>query len=581
MTNQELAKIFQRISLFLAMRGVPFKPQAYEKVAFALESLAEDVGTIYTRDGRKGLAEIPGVGEGIAEKIEEYIKTGKIRLYEQERKRMPVDVEELTSLEGVGPKMVAELYRKLRIRNLKDLEKAAQAGKLKKLPRFGEKTERNILQAIGFAKRREGRKLLGDIYPFVRDYELLLKESGLVQQVAPAGSFRRQRETVGDIDILVTSKTPKNVIDYVLSHIPHEKLWGKGPTKISLRTTHGFDIDVRVLTPENFGAGLQYFTGSKEHNVKLRTWAQERGYKISEYGVFHKRKRIICETEEELYHALGLPFIEPELREDQGEIEAALRQSHKKPPGLPKLISYDSLKGDLQVQTDWTDGEHSIEEMAKEAKKQGLEYITITDHTKDLAMTGGLDEKKIRLQMAAIDKAQKKVPGIRILKGAEVNIRKDGTLDVANEALAKLDVVGISVHSLFKMSEKDMTNRICRAMENPNADILFHPTGRLINKREPYRIDMEKLMSTAKKTGTLLEINAFPERLDLKDAHIRMAVEKGVRMVIDSDAHHKDHFRYLRYGIAQARRGWAEKKDIMNTLPLDKFLSSLKDRYHA
>lgn len=586
MANQELAKIFYRLSLFLTMRDVPFKPQAYERVAFALESLVEDVGAIYKRDGRKGLAEIPGVGESIAEKIEEYLKTGKIRLYEQEAKRMPVDIEELTSLEGVGPKMVADLYRKLKIRNLKELERAAKAGKLRKLPRFGEKTERNILQAIEFAKTREGRKLLGDIYPFVKEYEMLLKESGLAKAVIPAGSFRRMRETIGDIDLLVTSRNPKKVIAYALSHIPYEKLWGKGPTKISLKTTHGFDIDIRVLTPENFGAGLQYFTGSKEHNVKLRTFAHEQGFKISEYGVLkqslasgkaRKGKRIVCETEEELYSALGLPYIEPELREDQGEIEAALRQAQGKPSGLPKLVAYDSLQGDLQVQTDWTDGEHSIEEMAREAKKQGLKYIAITDHTRDLAMTGGLDEKKLRLQMAAIDKAQKNVPGITILKGAEVNIRKDGTLDITDEALAKLDVVGASVHSLFQMSEKDMTSRICRAMANSNVDILFHPTGRLINKREPYQVDIEKLITTAENTGTLLEINAQPERLDLKDAHIKKAVGKGARMVIDSDAHHKDHFRHLRFGIAQARRGWAEKKDIANTLPLDKFLSSLKN----
>ena len=563
--------------MYLAMRDVPFKPQAYERVAFVLESFGEDVEAIYKRDGRKGLAKIPGVGEGIAEKIEEYIKTGTIRFYEQEMKRMPVDVEALTSLEGVGPKMVAELYRKLKIRNLKELEKAATTGTIRKLPHFGAKTEQNILQAIAFAKKGEGRQILGTIYSFVEDYKKLLEESGLVKKVIVAGSFRRMKETVGDIDILVTSKTPKKVIDYVFSHISYEKLWGKGPTKISLKTTHGFDIDIRVLSPESFGAGLQYFTGSKEHNVKLRTFAKKAGYKISEYGVFYKGKRIICETEEELYQVIGLPFIEPELREDQGEIEAALRQAQGKPSDLPKLIPYGSLKGDLQVQTDWTDGEHSIEEMAREAKKQDLEYIAITDHTRDLAMTGGLDEKKLHLQMAAIDKIQKKVSGIKILKGAEVNIRKDGTLDIADEQLAKLDVVGASVHSLFQMQEKDMTSRICRAMENPNVDILFHPTGRVINKREPYRVNIEKLIASAKRTGTLLEINAQPERLDFKDTYIRKATEKGVLMVIDSDAHRTEHFQYLRLGIAQARRGWAEKKDIVNTLPLDKMLRTMKN----
>lgn len=573
MRNKELAKIFSHLALYLAMRDVPFKPQAYERAAFALESLAEDVQDIYKREGTAGLEKIPGVGKGIAEHIEEYLRTGKVQNYEKERKRMPVDLDQLTRIEGVGPKMVAQLYTQLRIRNVQDLEKAAAAGKLRKLPRFGVKTEQNILQGIGLVKRSSGRWLLGDIFPYVQEYVLLLKNSSFAREVVPAGSFRRMRETVGDIDILATSKKPQKLIEFFLAEVRHRKIWGKGPTKVSIRTQHGFDIDLRVLPEETFGAGLQYFTGSKEHNIRLRTLAIEKGYKVSEYGVFTAKggKRVACRTEEDVYGMLGLPYIEPELREDTGEIERALKGK------LPKIIPYGSLQGDLQVQTNWTDGEHSIEEMAKEAKRQGLSYIAITDHTQDLAMTGGSDEKKLLKQMAEIDAVNRRVSGIKVLKGAEVNIRKNGTLDVADRILAKLDVVGVSVHSHFKLPKKEMTSRIVRAMQNPHVDILFHPTGRLIQKREPCEVDIDAVIKTAKKTGTLLEVNAFPLRLDLKDSNIRKAVEMGATLVIDSDAHRKEHFAVLRYGIAQARRGWAEAHDVANTLPLAKFLKKLKN----
>ena len=574
--NKELAKIFSRLAQYLAMRDIPFKPQAYERASLAIESLAEDVQDIYEREGTVGLEKIPGVGKGIAERIEEYLKTGKVQDYEKERKRMPVDLDELTSVEGIGPKAIAELYKRLKVKNLKDLEKAASAGKIRKLARFGVKTEQNILQGIALVKQSSGRRLISDIFPYVQEYITLLKNSSLAKEVEAAGSFRRMQETVGDIDILATSNNPQKLTEFFLAKVKHTKMWGKGSTKVSVRTQHGFDVDLRVLNEETFGAGLQYFTGSKEHNVKLRTLAIEKEYKVSEYGVFKGKKRVACKTEEEVYRALGLPYIEPELREDTGEIEAALRQAQGKPPGLPKIIPYDSLQGDLQVQTNWTDGEHSIEDMAKEAKRQGLSYIAITDHTKDLAMTGGSDEKRLLKQMAEIDRVNKRVSGITVLKGAEVNIRKDGTLDIADEMLAKLDVVGAAVHSLFKLPKKEMTARLIRAMRNRHVDILFHPTGRLIQKREPYEVDIDEVIKAAKRTGTLLEINAFPTRLDLRDANIRKAVEMGALLVIDSDAHRKEHFSVLRYGIAQARRGWAEAKDIANTLPLKTFLRALK-----
>jgi len=576
MGNNEIAKIFHNISLYLSMEEVPFKPQAYERAAQALESLSEDVKVIYEKSGLRGIERISGIGKSMAAKIEEYIKGGKIRYYEEYRKKMPVDVEELTSVEGIGPKMVRDLYKYLKIKNIKDLEKAAKAGKIRSLPHFGKKTEQNILQGIGFVKQSRGRWLLGNMYPYVEELSARLKSTSFIKEAVVAGSVRRMKETVGDVDILVVTSKPEKAIDYFLSYVTYDKIWGRGLTKVSVHTTRGFDVDIRILPEEIFGAALQHFTGSKEHNVKLRTYAVKKGYKVNEYGVFRGKKRIACKTEEEVYRALGMPYIEPEMREDQGEIEAALRQAEGKRPGLPKVISYSSLKGDLQVQTSWTDGAHSIEEMAREAKRQGLEYIAITDHTKDLAMTGGLDEKKLLRQMTEIDKINKRIKGIKVLKGAEVNIRKDGTLDIKDEILAKLDVVGISVHSLFKMPKKDMTKRVIRAMQNPHVDILFHPTGRLIHKREPYEIDMEAIIKTAKRTGTVLEVNAFPERLDLKDVHIRQAVEAGVKIAIDSDAHHTSHYSVLKYGIAQARRGWATKRDVINTLPVKQMLNKLK-----
>lgn len=573
MINQELATIFSRIALYLRIEDVPFKPQAYEKAAMALESLSKDATELYKEKGRSGLEnDIPGVGKGIAAKIEEYIKTGKIKEYEQLREKIPADIDELTLVEGIGPKMVGALYKHLKIKNLKELEQAAKAGKIRKLPHFGEKTEKNILQGLEFVKRSKGRWLLGDIYPYVEDLAEKLKSSRIVKEAVAAGSVRRMKETIGDVDVLVTTDKPEKAIDYFLSLVSYEKIWGKGSTKVSVHTEQGFDVDMRVLPEEVFGAALQYFTGSKEHNVRLRTYAASKGYKLSEYGLFKGNKRIACKTEEEVYKALGMDYIEPELREDQGEIDSALTKK------LPDVLPYGSLKGDLQIQTNWTDGRHSIEQMASEAEKQKLEYIAVTDHTRDLAMTGGSDEKKLQRQMKEIDKVNKKISGVKILKGAEVNIRKDGSLDIADEVLAKLDVVGVAVHSNFKMSKKDMTARIVRAMQNPHADILFHPTGRLIQKREAYEVDMGEVIREAKKTSTVLEINAYPERLDLKDTDIRKAVEAGVKMAINSDAHSVQHIRYLKYGVGQARRGWAEQKDVINAWPLGKMLSCLKGR---
>ncbi len=570
MSNQELVRILYEMAALLEIKEVAFKPQAYERAAYSIEALGEDVDEIYKKGGLKALEDIPGVGQGIAERIEEYIKTGRIADHDKLKKSFPVDIGGLMAIEGVGPKMVKKLYQKLGIKNARGLEAAAKAGKLEKLEGLGEKSEQKILKSIGFLQQSQGRFILGFILPTVRKIVDSLRTLPEVKRAEFAGSIRRMQETVGDLDILVISNKPAKVMDFFVKMPEVQEVIAKGPTKTSVRLKIGMDADVRVLPPESFGAALQYFTGDKYHNIALREIAIKKGYKLNEYGLFKGKKLIAGKTEDEIYKKLGMGLMEPELRTNHGEIEAALAGK------LPKLIGYDDLKGDLQVQTDWTDGENSIKEMAEAAKKQGLEYILITDHTKSLAMTGGLDEKKILKQMAEIDKVQKQVNGIKILKGSEVNMNKDGTLDIDDETLAKLDVVGAAVHSNFNMPEADMTARIIRAMENPNVDIIFHPTGRIIKRREPYKVDMDEVIKAAKKTKTVLEIDAYPDRLDLKDEHVRKAVEEGVKLAIDSDAHSAGHFKFLEFGIAQARRGWAEKKDVINTRSWQEMLELLK-----
>ncbi len=570
MHNAELARLFRDIALYLEMKEEPFRPRAYEKAADSLEALEEPVAEIYRRGGVKALRAIPGVGQAIAEKIEEIIQTGRLRYYEALKKEAPADVRGLTAIEGVGPKSVKLLYEKLGIKRVAELEAAARAGKIRKLSHFGEKMEQKILKGIEFLKQGSGRFPLGTVLPLIIEIERRLRDLPEVEEVVVAGSTRRWKETVGDADILGISRKPGRIMDFFIAMPEVMDVQGRGKTKSTVKLKNGMDVDLRVVPRESFGAALNYFTGSKDHNVALRRIAQEKGLKLNEYGLFRGSKRIAGESEEGIYKALGLLFIPPELRENQGEIEAAKKGE------LPDLIGYEELRGDLQTQTTWTDGANSIEEMVEAAKRLGLEYIAITDHTKSLAMTGGSDEKKLLKQMAEIDRINRSLKGIRVLKGAEVNINKDGTLDIKDEVLAQLDVVGIAVHSHFNLPRREMTERIIRAMRNPHADILFHPTGRVIQKREPYDVDMDAVIQAAKETGTVLEIDAYPDRLDLKDEHVRKAVEAGVKLVIDSDAHSVNHMRFLEFGVAQARRGWAEKKDIINTRPLKEFLKCLK-----
>lgn len=583
--NEEISKILYEIAILLEMKNIQFKPRAYEKASHAVSSLSQPIEDIYKGGGLKALMEIPGIGQRIAEKIEKYIKTGHIPEYERLKKKVPVNFDELIAIEGLGPKKILKLYKLLKIKNRKNLEKALKAGKLRKLQGFGPKTEQNLIQSIEFLKSGAGRAVLGFQMPGIRTILEKLREVEGVERVEVAGSVRRMQETIGDLDILAISKNSEKIMDFFTSMPEVLKVHAKGTTRSAVHLKNGLNADLRVVPPESFGAALQYFTGDKYHNVQLRQIAIKKGYKLNEYGLYtptpkgrgsdrsvgeDKWKLIAGQTEEEIYEKLGMQWMPPEMRTNSGEIEAAIERK------MPKLISYDDLQGDLQVQTDWTDGDHSIKEMAEAAKKLGLKYICITDHTKSLAMTGGNDEKGLLKQMAEIDKIQKHVSGIKILKGTEVNIMKDGSLDIEDGVLAKLDVVGAAVHSLFHMTEKEMTDRIIKAMENPNVDIIFHPTGRVLQKRGAYKLDMDAVIKAAKRTETVLEIDAFPDRLDLKDEYIRKAIGAGVKLSIDSDAHSVGHFQYLEFGIGQARRGWATAKDIINTRSWQDMLRCLK-----
>jgi len=566
MRNFEVAEVLREIGIFLDMDDVQFKPRAYEKAAKSIEALEEDVELVYQRGGVKALMEIPGVGRNIAEKIEELIRTGKLQYYEDLKKEVPVDLESLYGIQGLGPKKIKILWQRLGVRNIDDLEKAVRDRKLRSIEGFQEKTEQNILKGIAFARQGKGRYILGLTLPLIRDMEERLKGRPEVKNVLVAGSVRRMKETIGDADFLVASDRPMITMDYFVSMPEVVDVIGKGETKSSVRLKTGMEVDVRVLPEDSFGAGLQYFTGSKDHNVALRRIAQRKGWKLSEYGLFRGSKRIAGRTEEDVYEKLGLQWIPPELRENKGEVEAAMK--HR----LPKLIELKDLKGDLQVHSNWTDGSNSIKEMADEAKKIGLEYIVISDHSKTLGMTGGLDEEKLLKQGKEIDRLNEKSDGVRILKGVELNILKDGSVDISDDVLREMDLVGAAVHSNLNLGKEEMTNRILRAMENPNVDMLYHPTAREIQKREPVQLDMEKVMEAAKETGTVLDVDSYPDRLDLRDEYIRKATEKGVRVGISSDSHSTVGFHFLGLGVAQARRGWATATNIVNTRSADELL---------
>src|SRR3989344_7134404 len=504
MVNKELAKIFYGIANYLEMDKVAFKPFAWRKVAVVLEDMEEDVGDIYKKGGKDALEKIPGVGKSIAENIEEYLKTGKMRYYERFKKKTPINLEEIIAVEGVGPKKAKVLYEKLAVKDLKTLEKAAKSHKIAPLFGFGDKTEKNIIEAIKFLERSKGRFLLGEILPYAREVCEKLENLKEVEKVDMAGSLRRMKETIGDVDFLVISKEPVKVMDFFVSLPGVVKIWGKGNTKASVRLKDGFDMDIRVVPKRSYGAALQYFTGSKEHNIATRKIAIDKGLKLSEYGLFKGKKMIASETEEDIYQALGMACPPPEIRENDGEIIAAKNNQ------LPALINLNDIKGDLHVHCDWDGGKNSIEELAEAAQKMGYEYLGISDHTKFLKIEHGLNEKQLVERNKKIDKLNKNFRNFRILKGAEVNIMKDGSVDIKDEILAQMDYVIAGIHSLFKMPKNQMTERMIKAMQNYNIDIISHPTGRLIKERQEYQIDFDRILEVAKETGTILEINSSP-----------------------------------------------------------------------
>jgi DNA polymerase (family 10) len=575
-SNADVARALREMSLFLEMEDVPFKPQAYERAAYAVSALARPLAEIYAEGGEKALDAVPGVGKGIARRIAGMLETGKLDDLELLRKQTPIDILALTAVEGIGVKKARALWEALGVRTVEDLERAAEKGDIRDLPHFGERSEQRILDAVAFAKDTAGRRPLGEALAVARPIEASLARLPGVVQAAIAGSIRRHRETIGDVDLLVASDSPEQVSSAFEALPEVQAVLARGPTKTLVRLAKGIDADLRVLAPESFGAALQYFTGSKAHNVALRKIAQSQGLKLNEYGVFRGRRVIAGRTEEEVYEALGLTWIPPEMREDTGEIELAQRGE------LPAVVEAQHLRGDLHVHSDWTDGTASIEDMARAAQELGREYIVITDHTRDLAMTGGLDEAKLRAQIEAIRKVDRKLRGIRVLAGVEVNIRWDGSLDIDDETLAELDLVGAAVHSHFDQTREQMTQRLVRAVENPHVDVLFHPLARMLGRRRAVHVDFEALLEACVRMGTILEINAQPQRLDLPDSMVRRAVQAGVRVAINSDAHRGDELRFIEtFGVGVARRGWAKPEDVVNTYPVGALLDVLAGRGQA
>jgi DNA polymerase (family X) len=583
-----------------------FKIRAYRRTADIIENLSSNVEEVYNKQKLKGLIAIPSIGKAIALKIEEYITTGRIEYAEELKKRTTINVEEFYHLEGVGigPKTVKALHDSLGLNSLTDVERAAMEGKIRSVPGFSYKKEESILKKIQSFKKDSGRYLLGDVYPLVKQIEVRLSNIKGVKNAIAVGSFRRMKETLGDIDYLVVSDAPEVIMDYFASMPEVDQVVGKGPSKTFAKLNNGMDADLLVVPEESFGSALQYFTGSKEHDVALRKIAISKGLRLNEWGVYddNNNRLIASSKEEEVYDILGLDWIPPEMRENKGETELAKKERRKDGQiKLPDLVDYNSLKGDLQVHSSDTDGMMSIKDIALAAKEKfGLEYIVITDHTKNLALAHGLDEDHLLDQANKISELNDKLKNdfeynnekelnsgigscisnisnnFRILSGAEVNIMKDGSLDIPSNILDKLDVVGAAIHSNFSQPVEVQTNRLIKASQNPSVDIIFHPTGRIINKRDGYPVNMERLINVAKDTATILEVDAHYNRLDLKDDHILMAVQNGVKLAIDSDAHHYIHFAFLTFGIGQARRGWAKQSDVVNTLSADKMMNSLK-----
>lgn len=570
MTNQEIARILIHISEILDIQGDnPFKIRAYIKASQTTENLTYQLSSLQDKDKT---GQLPGIGEGIAKKIKELMETGKLKYYEDLKKSEYAPLTEFLKIPGMGPKHAGLVYDKLGINTENGLKKAAEEGKLRVLHGLGEKVEQNILQGIRQVQKYKERFPLAFIYPRAQIILEEIKKLKEIEQITLAGSLRRMRETIADVDILASSDHAEKVMEAFVSLPQTDKVAAKGNTKSSIVTKDGFQVDLRVVRPESFGAASHYFTGSKAHNIRIRSLGADKRLRINEYGVFNKEKRIAGKTEEEIFESVNLPYIPPEQREDQGEIEAA--QNGK----LPSLIELQDIKGDLHIHTSWTDGNNTIEEMAQAAQNRGYRYIAICDHSPAVGITNGLTQERILKQIEEIERLNRELKDFKILSGIEVDIRSNSQLDLADEILKELDLVVAAVHTRFSQPKGEMTDRIMKAIENPNVDIIAHPTGRLIGKREPYQVDMDKIMDACKANAKVLELNAYPERLDLSGINCRKAKEKGVKIAISTDAHTDVHLRWMKFGVATARRGWIEPHDVVNTLTLSEFLEFLGHR---
>ncbi len=579
MVNSEIARVFYEIADLLEIQGNDrFRIRSYRNAGMVVEGLPESLKNLFEKGGEEGLTGIPGIGESTRAKIIEMLTTGKCGYHQELLKEMPSGMLEIIKVSGVGPKKAAFVHKELGINTVDELEKAAEAGLIQNLPGFGEVSEQKILKGIKDLKARTRQFKISTVMPIARSFTEYMSSVPGIIDIVPSGSFRRWKETIGDLDILTTCKDPHAVMEHFVKHPDVSEVLSKGETKSTVVLASGLQVDIRVLEKKSFGAALQYFTGSKAHNVALRDRAKRMGLKISEYGVFREKGEVWVagNKEEDVYRAVGLPWISPELRENRGEIEAAEEGR------LPEELRYSDIKGDLHVHTKESDGAYTLEKMAEAAMKRGYEYMAVTDHSKAVGIARGLDEARLNAQIMAVeeynDKLKRQRRKFRVLKATECDIKGDGTLDHPERILKKLDCVVASIHSGFKMGMEEMTGRVIKAIRTGLINILAHPTGRLIGEREPYQIDLAAVMEEAKRYNVAVELNSYPDRLDVNDVHCLLAKQKGVLVAISTDSHSIYHMENMVYGVHTARRGWLEKKDVLNTRGLKELMKSLKGR---
>lgn len=574
MTNREIVAMFATVADMLSIRGDQIhRILAYRRASESLEALGRDIQQVYEAGE---LTAIPGIGKTLAEKIEEMLTTGELDFYNRLSQEIPPSLVEMLKVDGLGPKRVKQVYETLGITSLAELTTAANEGKLRDLPGLGAKSEAKLVKAIAaLARHGDDRTPLGEAWPMAQEILAELEALSGVKKTAVAGSLRRMRESIGDVDLLVAAEDAGPIMEYFVNMPRVESISGQGPTKSSVVLHNGMQVDLRVLPEARWGTLLSYFTGSKNHNVRLRELALKKGLSLNEHAFTPEDggDEIICATEAEVYKTLGLPYIPPTLREDGGEIEAALNGR------LPQLIQQDDIVADLHMHSTWSDGKMSILEMAKAAQAQGLHYIVITDHSQSLGIANGLTIERLRQQAAEVREADEAMgPDFRVLHGTEMEIRADGSLDFPDEVLAELDFVIASLHVSLNQPREQIMTRLMTALNNPHVDMIAHPTGRLLPDRPGADVDMETMLQTAVATHTIVEINANPSRLDLKDSHVRRAVDLGVKLAINTDAHHVDHFNLRHYGVATAQRGWATAQDIVNTWPVEKLLDFINQK---